>query len=113
MDRETFLKPITLKTNTITVEEIGRVTVQEMSQSEGAKFEVFNQDCDPTDRKLKLITLCLVSDEGNRFLTEADFPQLREMPFNVINKLAFEIMRINGFLEDEATQEDYEKEFSG
>lgn len=102
-----------MKTSTFEVEELGEVTIREMSQAEGAKFEVFNQDCDPTDRKLKLITLCMVDDDGNRFLTEADFLALREMPFNHINKLAYEIMKINGFLKDDVDQEEFEKEYDG
>ena len=111
-NKEEFFQPVELRRKTVNIPRLGELLIQEMSQAEGARFEMFVQrkGVEEPQRKLKLITLCVIDEDGNTLLNESDFARLSQLPATAINMLAYEIMLINGFLNDGVSKEDFAKE---
>lgn len=109
--RELFLTPIELQSKVVRVERLGPIRIQELAHSNQARFEAFCQRNGVTegDQKLKLISLCVIGDDGESVLSEADFEQLGKLPGSVINKLVFECMQIQDWLASGVTEDDLKK----
>lgn len=111
--RDDLLKPVELKRKTIKVDRLGEITVQEMSGSAGARYEMYTgrKGIEEADNKFKLITLCVIDEDGQTVFAEDDIPKIKNWPLNSITQLVFGCMQVCGFLQDSASEKDFEKEF--
>jgi len=53
------------------------------------------------DARLKIISLCVVGDDGQPYLSDADFPEMRQMPSAVISRMADVAMNLAGLNDDD------------
>lgn len=108
MNREQFLKMRATKTVSVDLQGFGEVKMRELPESLRVReFDTWLRPGDKIhkqrqlDARLKIISLCVVGDDGEPYLTEDDFPQLREMPASVISRLAEVAMSLAGLSDED------------
>lgn len=108
MNREQFLRMRSTKTVSVEIPEFGVVKMRELPESLRVReFDLWLRPGEKVnkqrqqDARLKIVTLCVVGDDGLPYLTEDDFPQLREMPASVISRLAEVAMNLAGLSDDD------------
>lgn len=108
MNREQFLTKRATKTVSVEVADFGVVKMRELPESlrvrefdtwlrPGEKIHKQRQ----MDARLKIISLCVVGDDGQPYLSEDDFPQLRELPASVVSRLAEVAMSLAGLSDED------------
>lgn len=101
--REAFLKPIELESVVFEC-RLGKVTMQEQSGSAMSELNDWvNPDGqrDPNRAKrlvVRLITMSIVGEDGQRLLTEDDMDLIESYPKKLQQALADNACRINGLL---------------
>jgi hypothetical protein len=108
MNREQFLRGRTQRIVEVDVSEFGTVKMRELPESVRVReFDLWLRPGDKInkqrqqDARLKIVSLCVVGDDGQPYLTEEDFPQMREMPSSVVTKLADVAMSLAGLSDDD------------
>jgi hypothetical protein len=108
MNREQFLRGRTQRIVEVDVLEFGTVKMRELPESVRVReFDLWLRPGDKInkqrqqDARLKIVSLCVVGDDGQPYLTEEDFPQMREMPSSVVTKLADVAMSLAGLSDDD------------
>lgn len=108
MNREQFLKSRPVKTVEVDVPDFGVVKMRELPESVRVKeFDTWLRPGDKVhkqrqlDARLKIISLCVCGDDGQPYLTEDDFPQMREMPSGVVSRLAEVAMSLSGLSDED------------
>lgn len=108
MNREQFLKGRELKVVEAEVPEFGTVRMRELSDSQRVReWELWLRPGEKVnkqrmqDARLKIVSLCAIDDEGNRFLSDEDFPRLREFPAAVIQRLSEVALSLCGMSDDD------------
>lgn len=110
LNRDQLLKPIPLKTETVEIKDWGTFKIKQLSQSAQAKYHAWTmpkgKECPvrSSQRHLKMIVLCVVSEDGKPLLTDDDIDQLASQPATVIDDLIKEVLTINGWLDDEDSE---------
>lgn len=110
LNRDQFLNGIGQREFTVVKTTIGEVRVQALTESE--RVTQFDQWLRPKgekkppkqrtkDSRLKLVTLCVVDEQGQTYLNEDDIPKLREMLAKDVQVLADTAGRLCGFGDDE------------
>ena len=108
MNREQFLKGRVSRIVEVDVPDFGVVKMRELPESvrvrevdtwlrPGEKVNRQRQ----MDARLKIISLCVVGDDGQPYLGDQDFPEMRQMPSAVISRLADVAMNMAGLSDDD------------
>ena len=107
LNREQFLSPIECRIVELDLPGKGTVRLRQLPESERIqKYDLWLYPNDKLDRKrqadsrLKIVALCVVGDDGQTFLTDADFPALRAWPAEMITRIV-EVARTLCGLSDE------------
>lgn len=112
MNRTDILKPIELKTKVVEVPGWGEFRIKQMSQSAAAKL---NQWLSPKGKynasrqerhRLKMVTLCVVDENGSTLLSEDDIPTLEQQPAELITDLILKVLEVNGYLDEDEDETD-------
>ena len=108
LDKATFLKP---RPRQIVLIDCGLeqpARLRALLESERIEFDVWikNSKGEISDAKmkksrLKLIAMCMVGDDGELILDEADFVELMDLPASVTAKLAKACMTLCGLNDDD------------
>jgi hypothetical protein len=108
MNREQFLKARETKVVTVDVPDFGPVKMRELPESLRVReFDLWLRPGDKVnkqrqqDARLKIVSLCVVGDDGQTYLTEDDFPQMRQMPSAVVTRLADVAMSLAGLSDED------------
>jgi len=108
MNREQFLKVRESKVVTVDVPDFGPVQMRQLPESVRVReFDLWLRPGDKVnkqrqqDARLKIVALCVVGDNGQPYLTEDDFPQMRDMPAPVISRLAEVAMSLSGLTDED------------
>lgn len=119
MNREQFLSARQTQIVEVDVPGMGAVKMRELPESLRVReFDLWLRPGDKVnkqrqqDARLKIVTLCVVGDDGNTYLSEDDFPQMRQMPSSVISRLAEVAMSLAG-LSDEDIESKLKKTSDG
>ncbi len=95
MNREQFLRGRTAKVVEVDVPDFGVVKMRELPESIRVReFDTWLRPGEKVNRqrqldaRLKIISLCVVGDDGQPYLSDADFPEMRQMPSAVISRMA-------------------------
>lgn len=108
MNREQFLRGRATKIVEVDVPDFGVVRMRELPES--VRVREFDSWLRPgkevhkqrqLDARLKIISLCVVGDDGQPYLTDGDFQQMREMPSAVVTRLAEVAMNMAGLSDDD------------
>lgn len=105
--RDQALKQIAIKSKTVTVDGWGEFKIRQMRQSEAAKLGQWTMPKGKLDedraaqRNLKMITICVIDDDGNPLFDESDIPALESQPTSVVSELHLAILDINNYLDEE------------
>jgi hypothetical protein len=108
MNREQFLRGRVSRIVEVEVPDFGTVRMRELPESLRVReFDLWLRPGEKIhrqrqmDARLKIISLCIVGDDDQPYLTEDDFPQMREMPAGVISRLADVAMNMAGLSDDD------------
>jgi hypothetical protein len=108
VNREQFLKARETKIVSVDVPEFGVVKMRELPESMRVReFDLWLRPGDKVnkqrqqDARLKIVSLCVVGDDGQPYLTEDDFPQMRQMPSAVVTRLADVAMSLAGLSDED------------
>jgi len=108
VNREQFLKARETKIVSVDVPEFGVVKMRELPESMRVReFDLWLRPGDKVnkqrqqDARLKIVSLCVVGDDGEPYLTEDDFPQMRQMPSAVVTRLADVAMSLAGLSDED------------
>ena len=108
MNREQFLKARQTKVVSVEVPDFGIVRMRELPESMRVReFDLWLRPGDKVnkqrqqDARLKIVTLCVVGDDDQPYLTEDDFPQMRQMPSSVVSRLAEVAMSLAGLSDED------------
>lgn len=108
MNREQFLRGRAAKVVEVEVPDFGTVKMRELPES--VRVREFDNWLRPGERvnkqrqqdaRLKIVSLCVVGDDGQPYLTDADFPEMRQMPAAIISRLADVAMNMAGLSDDD------------
>jgi hypothetical protein len=108
VNREQFLKARETKIVSVDVPEFGVVKMRELPESMRVReFDLWLRPGDKVnkqrqqDARLKIVSLCVVGDDGQPYLTEDDFPTMRQMPSAVVTRLADVAMSLAGLSDED------------
>jgi hypothetical protein len=108
VNREQFLKARETKIVSVDVPEFGVVKMRELPESMRVReFDLWLRPGDKVnkqrqqDARLKIVSLCVVGDDGQPYLTEDDFPTMRQMPSSVVTRLADVAMSLAGLSDED------------
>ncbi len=108
MNREQFLRGRTAKVVEVDVPDFGVVKMRELPESIRVReFDTWLRPGEKVNRqrqldaRLKIISLCVVGDDGQPYLSDADFPEMRQMPSAVISRMADVAMNLAGLNDDD------------
>jgi hypothetical protein len=108
VNREQFLKARETKIVSVDVPEFGVVKMRELPESMRVReFDLWLRPGDKVnkqrqqDARLKIVSLCVVGEDGQPYLTEDDFPTMRQMPSAVVTRLADVAMSLAGLSDED------------
>ena len=108
MNREQFLRGRLAKVVEVDVPDFGVVKMRELPESIRVReFDTWLRPGEKVNRqrqldaRLKIISLCVVGDDGQPYLSDADFPEMRQMPSAVISRMADVAMNLAGLNDDD------------
>jgi hypothetical protein len=83
----------------------GFVTVQEMSAAQRDEFDEFVLTMRESNKvqglRTKVVSICVVDEEGKRVFTELDVPDLQKQSAKVIGKVADAAMKLSGLSDED------------
>jgi len=108
VNREQFLRGRLAKVVEVDVPDFGVVKMRELPESIRVReFDTWLRPGEKVNRqrqldaRLKIISLCVVGDDGQPYLSDADFPEMRQMPSAVISRMADVAMNLAGLNDDD------------
>ena len=108
MNREQFLAARQSRIVEVEVTDFGLVKMRELPESLRVReFDLWLRPGDKVnkqrqqDARLKIVSLCVVGDDGQPYLSEDDFPTMRQMPAAVVTRLADVAMSLAGLSDED------------
>ena len=108
MNREQFLRGRSAKVVEVDGPDFGVVKMRELPESIRVReFDTWLRPGEKVNRqrqldaRLKIISLCVVGDDGQPYLSDADFPEMRQMPSAVISRMADVAMNLARLNDDD------------
>lgn len=103
LDKAAFFAGLKPKAQTVEIEGLGSVRVVELSVAEAESIrDVLKTEEGKGNFGLRVVIRSVRDEDGAALFTDADIDQLRSLQNGKLEKLTDSILKINGFLKDEA-----------